>query len=374
MEVSKEMEEKLQAYLQEKGVEDILKDIVVDLCKETPEDVLSYMIEFLKKRQNPGGSANALGEDGPSTSDEEEEGEAPPPRRTSRRGAVSADVMDADELDNGEPLKIIPKEAAVMEALTKSVQENVLFQHLETSELKSVLDAMFEVSPKAGDIIIQQGDEGDNFYVIDNGTTEVLIGSEDGGEPELVGEITDGGSFGELALIYGTPRAATIRAKTDCHLWAIDRTTYRRILMGSTMKKRKTYEDFLGKVELLASLDKWEKLSVADALESAEFSASAVIMKQGDIGDAFFIIEEGECSVTITNEKGETQEVNQLTQADYFGELALLSTDGKRAATVTAVTDVKVAKLDRERFERVLGPCNDILARNAESYKKFMEK
>jgi cAMP-dependent protein kinase regulator len=210
--------------------------------------------------------------------------------------------------------------------------------------------------------------------VIDKGTTEVLISAEGGGDPEVVGEITDGGSFGELALIYGTPRAATIRAKTDCHLWAIDRNTYRRILMGSTMKKRKTYEDFLGKVDLLKSLDKWEKLSVADALETAQFSASAVIMKQGDVGDAFYIIEEGECSVTITNEKGETQEVNQLKTADYFGELALLETDGVRKATVTAVTDVRVAKLDRERFERVLGPCTEILSRNAEHYKKFMEK
>jgi hypothetical protein len=112
------------------------------------------MIDFLRKRQ--GGDMPDLGADGPSTSDEEEEDAAPPPRRTSRRGAVSADVMDADELDNGEPLKVIPKADDVMESLTKSVQENVLFQHLEPAELKSVLDAMFEVSPKATDIVIQQ--------------------------------------------------------------------------------------------------------------------------------------------------------------------------------------------------------------------------
>lgn len=47
----------------------------------------------------------------------------------------------------------------------------------------------------------------------------MLISSDDGGEPEHISDITDGGSFGELALIYGTPRAATIKAKTDCRLW-----------------------------------------------------------------------------------------------------------------------------------------------------------
>lgn len=63
--------------------------------------------------------------------------------------------------------------------------------------------------------------------------------------------IGEGGSFGELALIYGTPRAATVKAKVHCKLWAIDRDTYRRILMGSTIKKRKLYDEFLSKVSIL---------------------------------------------------------------------------------------------------------------------------
>lgn len=353
------MEAQLQAYLQAKGVEDLLKDIVVELCKSTPDDVLEFIKDYITKRQ---------GDD--DDYDDDDDDEAPMPRRSTRRGAVSADVMDVDDMDST-PTKVVPKDEQTMAALKESVKSNVLFQHLEPHELGGVLDAMFEVQPKAGEVIIQQGDEGDNFYVIDNGTVEVLISSGDGGEPEHISDITDGGSFGELALIYGTPRAATIKAKTDCRLWAIDRDTYRRILMGSTIRKRKTYEQFLEKVQLLASLDKWERLSVADALEPAYYKAGEVIMSQGDSGDDFFIIEEGECSVTRTNESGETGEVNKLAVADYFGELALLEADGKRKATVTAVGDVKLAKLDRGRFERVLGPCSEILKRNKDNYKEF---
>ena len=71
------------------------------------------------------------------------------------------------------------------------------------------------------------GDEGDNFYVIDSGEVEVYVNNQ------IVLNISEGGSFGELALIYGTPRAATVKAKTDVKLWGIDRLSYRRILMVS---------------------------------------------------------------------------------------------------------------------------------------------
>lgn len=91
------------------------------------------------------------------------------------------------------------------------------------------------------------GDEGDNFYVIDQGDVEIFVNGE------LVTTIGEGGSFGELALIYGTPRAATVRAKTDVKLWGIDRDSYRRILMGSTIRKRKMYEEFLSRVSILGT-------------------------------------------------------------------------------------------------------------------------
>ena len=76
-------------------------------------------------------------------------------------------------------------------------------------------------------------------------TLQVFVNSE------LVTTIGEGGSFGELALIYGTPRAATVRAKTDVKLWGIDRDSYRRILMGSTIRKRKMYEEFLSRGSIL---------------------------------------------------------------------------------------------------------------------------
>ena len=88
--------------------------------------------------------------------------------------------------------------------------------------------------------------------------------------------IGEGGSFGELALIYGTPRAATVKASsaTDVKLWGIDRDSYRRILMGSTIRKRKMYEEFLSKVSILGKRIealKNEGLDIGHAMETEEY-------------------------------------------------------------------------------------------------------
>jgi len=175
-------------------------------------------------------------------------------------------------------------------------------------------------------------------------------------------------------LIYGTPRAATAIASTaNVALWGLDRDSYRRILMGSTMRKRKMYEELLGKVSILSSLDHWERMTIADSLVSATFEDETVIMRQGDVGEDFFIIVEGDAVVTQGNSEGVEEEVGLLGHSDYFGEVALLF-DRPRAATVKARGKLVCVKLDRPRFERLLGPCSEILKRNVKQYNLVVEE
>jgi cAMP-dependent protein kinase regulator len=68
--------------------------------------------------------------------------------------------------------------------------------------------------------------------------------------------------------------------------------------MGSTIKKRKMYEEFLSKVKILHELDQWERLTVADALETVQFSDGENIVVQGEKGNDFFIIVEGNNKMT----------------------------------------------------------------------------
>lgn len=153
-----------------------------------------------------------------------------------------------------------------------------------------VLDAMFEKTVKPGEFIIKQGDDGDNFYVIERsifikfakkkffckkvsikfkfmneeieeivflvfrGKYEVYV-KDQKGNPSCIHTYDNSGAFGELALLYNMPRAASVKAITPGTLWAMDRQTFRRILLKSAYKKRKMYESLIDKVPMLKCLE-----------------------------------------------------------------------------------------------------------------------
>lgn len=94
---------------------------------------------------------------------------APPVRR---RGAFSAEPVTEEDATSYVK-KVVPKDYKTMAALSKAIARNVLFSHLDENERSDIFDAMFPFNCLPGEAIIQQGDEGDNFYVIDMGEVEV---------------------------------------------------------------------------------------------------------------------------------------------------------------------------------------------------------
>ncbi|VBB31819.1 unnamed protein product [Acanthocheilonema viteae] len=421
-----------QAYVQRHNIQQLVKEAIVSLCINKPENPILFLKEHfeklydqrsqacslifdikasfrllilkmgqhlsLKRRRNmstgataataasvtsatsittdPTGAANVIESEKlndkslvlssprvEATDDDDTIDEPPKIQQGNRRRlAVSAEVPDENEAANYDKV-VIPKDDETRRALEAAMCRNILFSHLEEhsitevelsylqgDEQKAIFDAMFPVEKKKGETIIEQGEEGDNFYVIDSGEVDVFVN----GEYAL--SIKEGGSFGELALIYGTPRAATVVAKSDVvKCWAIDRITYRQILMGSTMRKRKLYDEFLSKVQILSDLDKWERANVADALERCDFEPGTRVVEQGHPGDEFFIIVEGQADVLQKRR-----------------EIALLL-DRPRAATVIAKTPLKCVKLDRARFERVMGPVREILKRDVSNYNSYVK-
>lgn len=160
--------------------------------------------------------------------------------------------------------------------------------------------------------------------------------------------------------MYGAPRAATVMsADANSTLWVLDRVTFRRILMESTYQRRRMYESFLGEVGLLSSLTPYERSKIADALDTQKFPAGSTIIKEGDAGDAFYLLESGEAEAF---KAGNPSPVKSYKKGDYFGELALLN-DAPRAASVVSKTEVKVATLGKDGFQRLLGPVESIMRR-----------
>ena len=202
--------------------------------------------------------------------------------------------------------------------------------------------------------------------MVEKGTFDVYVnpaGSLQPGPDGLgakVATIEPGGSFGELALMYNAPRAATVMsAEAGSTLWALDRITFRRILMDSTFQRRRLYESFLEEVEILSTLTKYERSKIADALDTKKYPAGTTIIKEGDAGEAFYLLESGEAEAYKVGTDGP---VKHYKKGDYFGELALLN-DAPRAASVVSRTEVKVATLGKDGFQRLLGPVESIMRR-----------
>ncbi|MCJ1394969.1 hypothetical protein MMC18_007850 [Xylographa bjoerkii] len=287
-----------------------------------------------------------------------------------RRTSVSAESMNPQSSmdDNWKP----PYHAKSDEQLARlrtAVAGNFLFSHLDDEQTSQILGALVEKPiPAKGIKVISQGDAGDYFYIVEKGSFDIYINEAGSVQPgpdgagKKVTTIGPGGSFGELALMYNAPRAATvISTEASSLLWYLDRITFRRILMDSAFARRRMYENFLNEVPLLSTLTPYERSKIADALETQKFPAGSTIIREGDPGEAFYLLESGGAAV-YKRETGQ-KALTTYKKGDYFGELALLD-DKPRAASVVSTEEVKVATLGKEGFLRLLGPVEERMRQN----------
>ncbi|CAD5116993.1 DgyrCDS5826 [Dimorphilus gyrociliatus] len=305
-------------------------------------------------------------------------GENGPARTVGRRKSVAAERYDPETDTDETPLTVYPKTDSQRQRLKATLQNCFYFRHLDTEQMEQLIDAMFEkVVEGPEEVIIKEDDDGDYMYVVEKGVFAAFRLSEENGEfketepPKIY---DNEGFFGELALMYNTPRAVCILSKTAGKLWAMDRQTFRRIVIKSTHLKLKQYEDLLQKVPLFQELTLYERNNVAYALQSKDYLDGEVIIKQDDEADSMYFVEKGAVRCLVKQaHQAEQKEVSRVQPGGYFGELALI-TDQPRAATVIAVGSTRVAKLPRDDFTRLLGPCKDIMKRNAAAYEEQLAK
>jgi len=277
------------------------------------------------------------------------------PGNANRRVEVSAEIMGTKKYEKAEA----NKPADVKARISKHVVQSVLFQNMSDQERSDCVDAFYAVKAASGETVITQGDTGQNYYFVESGELEVLV-KVAGSDPPVFtnqGKVEANFGVGELALMYNTPRAATIKAITDTSLWALDRVTYRAIIQHYKSERAKKYKDFLVEVPQLKSLSQAELTQLAEAMEEESYDKDDVIIRQGETGDYFYIIAEGEVTVTVD---GEVK--NQLKAGSFFGEKALLSED-TRAATCTAAQRTICLSINREHFVELLGALSDLIER-----------
>jgi cGMP-dependent protein kinase len=269
--------------------------------------------------------------------------------RTDTYASRSMDFLHNFELHNND-LSEEDREF-IGQALRENTHMRDWFQ-LTEKQVNVMTGMMEQKTVPAGTEVITRGERGDTFYIVQEGVLEVLVNSDNSTELTLATRLRCGDSFGELALLYNTPRKATVRALRECSLWYLTRPQFCAVMKLKSDSRIGQYKELICGVPILNDrLNSGEKDMLADTLEEVFMRQEEVVFSQGDPGDNFFIIFEGECEVSIND----GQMKIPLKAGDYFGERALLSHD-PRAATVTVMSSTAtLLSLDSTSFDLILG-------------------
>ncbi|OMJ74487.1 hypothetical protein SteCoe_19865 [Stentor coeruleus] len=269
----------------------------------------------------------------------------------------SLDIVDAPSavIENREKL---PKDIKMIE---KSLEKHFLFNNLTEVQKALVINHMELYTINHGDTIFKQKDPGNNFYVIATGKVEVIINDK------RKNILKAGDSFGELALLHGTLRSATVRALEKTTLWSVDRQTFRKVVHSINLMHYNENKAFIENIPLFNLLTKDQQESLLTMFRVHKFTPDFKIVNDGDPGELFYVIKEGEVAVMKDG-----NEIRRMKKGDYFGEQALLY-DCLRTATIVSLTNVTCLSLSGTALSTALGNSfQRIIYRN--SLKIAMEK
>merc|ERR1711904_319137 len=224
--------------------------------------------------------------------------------------------------------------------------KSFLFSSCDPENFTVLLGAVQEVKCGEKERIIKKGDDGDFMCIIESGIFKCYVPVD--GEEKCVKTCEPGDVFGELALMYNCPRAASVEADTEGTCWKLDRETFNAIVRDAAEQKLSKWRAFLKKVPILEKMEDYQRSQLTDALKEESFEDGKVIMTEGEQGDKFYILADGAASA----KKGDS--TMDYSSGDFFGELALLK-EQPRAATATS-KGCKVLSLDRKSFNRLLDP------------------
>lgn len=266
------------------------------------------------------------------------------------RMAISAET--AKSID---PKKLpkVPKSKEDRQYIERALQSNPFFRQLKSDQTNKIIDCMEKKKLKQNVEIIREGTDGTYLYLLEEGVIDIY-NNKDG----HIADLHDGKIFGELAIFYNCKRTASVRTKTDCTVFQLDRRYYKTIVQSTGAARDEARLGLLKLVPSLRDLGDQKLKKICDCLEDEGFNDGDCIIKQGTAGDTFYIIREGKVRCTKNQETGEEATVAELEKGAFFGELAL-QTEEKRAANVYAIGDVKCLSLDRHAFTSLIGKIDE---------------
>jgi cGMP-dependent protein kinase len=279
-------------------------------------------------------------------------------RPRKQRAGISAEPQsEASILElSKETFPTYNKDESSRELIKAAILDNDFMKNLEMTQIREIVDCMYPEAYKAGSIIIKEGDVGSIVYVLEEGCVEV---SRDG---KFLSTLTPGKVLGELAILYHCQRTATIKAATDCKLWAIERQCFQTIMMRTGLIRQAEYTDFLKSVPIFKNLPEDTLIKISDVLEETFYANGDYIIRQGARGDTFFIISKGTVKVTKKmQDSNEEKYIRTLGKGDFFGEKALQGDDLRTANIIVDNPEgTYCLVIDRETFNQLISNLDEI--------------
>ena len=280
---------------------------------------------------------------------------------------VARDKGDRDALYDKQDLSTfvkIQKTADVQSLIYDAIKPNALFEIFANEEIMQIIDVFKPETFKDGKVIIRQGDMGSEFYVVESGE---LIEQVEGGVSKAR-VYARGDAFGEVALVFGSPSAATITATTDVRVWILERNVYSSVISSIRREQYQEKQEFLrdclvGDRPFFTIFDFHQIEDLAIATKVDNFEEGEVILREGGIVETFYIVRSGTIEMYKTNRAGKDEKAGTIDEGKCFGTTALLKQVGS-PYTYRASSRVKVFYLTRHDFESIIGSVKDAFENN----------
>jgi len=257
-----------------------------------------------------------------------------------------------------ERVKTLAEEFQMTKKSLMSMLEGMaIFSGLSQEELFLISSRLRVEKFRKGTDIVKQGDVGDELYIIKSGQVEVSVRDDTHGAERIVAHFNEGDYFGEIALLGDMPRTATCRATRPVEAWVLNKTDFNQLVrrhldLPEKLDRAVANMTMLQRMPLFTGLTYKKINTLLSMLKPETLPPGTVVIKQGDPGDAFYIIKSGEVVVRAGSEAGE-KIVAKLGEAEYFGEIALI-TGQPRTATVTLVSETELLVLEKNNFDAVV--------------------
>ncbi|XP_049619653.1 cGMP-dependent protein kinase 1 [Syngnathus scovelli] len=257
-------------------------------------------------------------------------------------------ISESFTVDSANVFTLCDKNQECQKLIQTAFLKSNLLKNLDGDETRAVTASMQLTAFHHGCCVIQEGSGGSQAYVVQEGRLDV---TKDG---QKLLTIEAGEVFGEVALLYDCTQIYSVTAQSDSKLWVIERKSYQSVLMQSGRESLTRTSELLSSVPSLLSLPKDAIMKMCDLMEEAHYAQGDYIMRQGALGDTFYIINKGQVKITEKKAGDEEQAVSKLSERQWFGEKALWGED-VRAVNIIATTDVACLLIDRETFRDIIG-------------------